>query len=88
MNDLLGSGDSLSAPTDAYNRGRYDEAQRMLEAALPELERQFPDDVPLAELLSLLASTLTLNGRYDRAEQVLRRAIEIYSARIGRSSPE
>jgi serine/threonine protein kinase/tetratricopeptide (TPR) repeat protein len=69
--------------------GRDVSLRRAIEAALPRVEGQFPDQ-PLIEarLLSTIGVSLMYLGDAKSAEPLFRRALELRTARLGRDHPE
>jgi tetratricopeptide (TPR) repeat protein len=72
---------------DAFNAGRFDDAERILEGSLVRVETG-ADEAALAQHLRLLGSALRQNGRYGRAEEVLRRAARIFGISSGPCSSD
>jgi len=62
------------------SQGRYEDAAREFEAALPEAERLGPADVRLPLTLHNLGAVYRALGRYPEAERSYRRAIAIFEA--------
>ena len=67
--------------------GAYDLAEQILEDSLADVEERFGGDLPLAEHLWVLGTTLDLNRRHARAEALLRRGAAIFEERLGSRSP-
>lgn len=82
---LAGLQSALRDSTNAYVRGDYREAARVLEAALATEPAPGPELTPA---LSALGTLQWLQGRYADAERSLRRVVALTAATRGKEDPE
>lgn len=75
-----------SAGTAFYKSGQYPEAETQHRAALQQLENAPPDDTRLAVSLNNLAMDYEAEGKYDQAEPLFRRSLEIREKLLGAQS--
>ena len=68
---------------DAFQEGRYGDAERLLVGALKRAERSAPESTDLAVALGKLADLYRAQARYEEAEPLYRRAIAIEEMRHG-----
>lgn len=64
--------------TQAFYVGDYATAERLFTGILPEGEKFHPKDRYLAELLSMLGTSYSLDHKHEQAEPALKRALEVY----------
>lgn len=76
-----------NAGLEAYSRGDYGEAERLLSAAVDEAERFGPEDRRLPRVLINLAGLYRTLGRYADAEPVYERALAVTEASLGPDDP-
>ena len=76
-----------SAGLEAYSRGDYGEAERLLSAAVDEAERFGPENRLLPRVLINLAGLYRTLGRYADAEAVYERALAVAKASLGPNDP-
>ncbi len=69
---------SNAAGVEAYQQGRYGEAEKRWLAALEEAENFGPDDERLATSLNNLASLYKTQGKYAEAEPLYQRSLAIW----------
>lgn len=74
------------AGTNAYQQGRYAEAEQMLVAALREAEGFGPQDLRVAIGCNNLAELYRAQGRYTEAERLYGRALTIFERTQGSSA--
>ena len=75
------------AGLEAYSRGEYGEAERLLSAAVDEAERFGPENRLLPRVLVNLAGLYRTLGRYADAEAVYDRALAVAEASVGPDDP-
>ncbi len=75
------------AGMEAYQEGRYAEAEKRWLAALEEAENFGPDDERLATSLSNLAELYRAQGQYAEAEPLYRRALFVLTKALGPDHP-
>ena len=68
---------STAAGLEAYQQGRYGEAEKYLSAALKEAENFGPEDPRLATSLNNLAGIYVTQGKYAEAEPLYKRSLAI-----------
>ncbi len=78
----------MAAATKAYQQGNYPEAEKQLEAAVKEAEGFGPQDPRLATSLNNLAEVYRLEGRYGKAESLLKRGLAIREKALGPEHPD
>ena len=76
-----------NAGLEAYSRGDYGEAERLLSAAVAEAEGFGPEDRRLPRVLINLAGLYRTLGRYADAEAVYERALAVTEASLGPDDP-
>ena len=76
------------AGMDAYEQGRYSEAEKWWLAALEEAENFGPDDERLATSLNNLAAIYYSQGNYAEAEPLFKRSIAIREKALGPEHPD
>ena len=77
----------MDAANEAYLRGRYDEAKKLLLAARKEAEKFGEEDPRLATSLNDLAEVHHKQGNYAEAEPLLRRSLTIRENALGPEHP-
>ncbi len=77
----------MKARAQAYQQGRYLEAEKALQAALDEAERFGPQDLRLAASLNNLAELYRAQGKYAEAEPLHKRALAIGEKALGPEHP-
>ena len=75
--------DSVAAANEAYQQGRYTEAEKLFEAALKEAEGFGPQDPRLATSLNSPAVLYYAQGKYTEAEPLVARALVIREKALG-----
>ena len=78
---------SNAAGMEAYQQGRYGEAEKSWLAALEEAENFGPDDQRLATSLNNLAALYQVQGKYAEAEPLYKRALAIWEKALGPEHP-
>ncbi|MEE8199617.1 MAG: tetratricopeptide repeat protein, partial [Candidatus Acidoferrales bacterium] len=73
---------------EAYERGRYAEAEKLWLAALKEAETFGGEDPRLATSLNNLAAIYDEQGKYAQAEPLYQRALAIREKTLGPELPE
>ncbi len=76
------------AGVTAYLQGDYAEAERQFAAAVRTAKGFGPQDPRLAQSLNGLAELYRVQGRYDDAERLHKRALAIREAAIGAEHPD
>ena len=74
---------SNEAGFEAYQGGRYAEAEKYYLAALKEAEIFGPEDTRIATTLDNLALLYDTQGEYAEAEPLLKRSLKIYQKFLG-----
>lgn len=64
----------------AFYGGDYPEAEKLFAALLPEAEKFHSKDRSLAELLSMLGTSFSMDHKPEQAEPALKRALQVYAA--------
>lgn len=64
--------------TQAFYDGDYATAEKVLTEILPSVEKSYPNSRRLAELLSMLGTSYRVEHKYDQAEPILKRSVEVY----------
>jgi tetratricopeptide (TPR) repeat protein len=72
--------------TQVFYGGDYATAEKIFADILPNAEKWYPKDRRLAELLSMLGTSYRVEHKYERAEPVLKRALQVYET-ISPSDP-
>ena len=75
------------AGIEAYEQGRYAEAEKLWLAALKEAEKFGPQAPRLATSLNNLALLYDTQGKYAEAEPLYKRALEIDEKALGPDHP-
>ncbi len=78
---------SNAAGMEAYQQGRYGEAEKRWLAALEEAENFGPDDERLATSLHNLASLYQDQGNYPEAEPLFKRSLALREKALGPDHP-
>ena len=73
---------------EAYQQGRYGEAEKRWLAALKEAEGFGPDDERLATSLNDLALLYQARGNYAEAEPLYKRSLVIWEKALGPEHPD
>jgi tetratricopeptide (TPR) repeat protein len=73
----------LVAFNQAMRESRYEDAERILTDAIPNLEQTRPNSLLLAEYLSRLSAAMEKGGKHQEAAAVRARAAEIYRIASG-----
>ena len=76
------------AGMEAYERGRYAEAEKLWLAALKEAKTFVGDDPRLATSLNNLAELYRAQGKYAQAEPLYQRALAIWQKALGPEHPQ
>ena len=79
---------SMDASMQAYQQGRYTEAEQFLLAALKEAKDFGEQDPRLATSLNNLALLYRAQGKYEQAEPLLPRALTISEKALGPEHPD
>lgn len=74
--------------TTAFTHGKYAEAESKYLIALNVSEQMVPQDFRQSQTLTSLAELYRLQGKYDNAEKLLKRALKISESTCGKSSNE
>ncbi len=69
--------DSVVAAAKAHNEGQYAEAERILLAALPEVELFGKEDPRLAAILNNLATAYYMQYKFTKARKLCKRSLTI-----------
>ena len=77
----------MEAAGKAYQQADYDEAEKLLLAALQEAEKFGEEDRRLAASLNNLALLYRAQGRYAEAEPLYQRSLAMREQALGRSTP-
>ena len=77
----------MKAAEDAYQQGKYAEAEKQLLTALQEAENFGPEDPRLAASLNNLAALYQAQGRSAEAEKLFKRALAIVEKALGPEHP-
>src|SRR6266481_4349205 len=64
--------------TQMFYQGDYGTAEKTFTDILPNAEKWYPKDRRLGELLSMLGTSYREEHKYEQAEPVLKRALEVY----------
>jgi len=64
--------------TQAFYRGDYATAEKIFTDILPNGEKWYPKDRRLADLLSMLGTSYRVDHKYEQAEPLLKRALQVY----------
>jgi tetratricopeptide (TPR) repeat protein len=72
--------------TQVFYQGDYLTAERIFTDILPNAEKWYPKDRRLADLLSMLGTSYRVDHKYEQAELLLKRALQVYE-RISPSDP-
>lgn len=65
--------------TQAFYAGDYAMAEKVFTDILPETEKLHPQDRNLAELLSMLGTSYSMDKKEEQAEPVLKQALQVYA---------
>ncbi len=76
-----------AAGMEAYQQGRYGEAEKRWLAALEEAENFGPDDERLATSLNNLAALYYSQGNYAEAEPLFKRSLALREKALGPDHP-
>ena len=79
---------SNAAGMQAYQQGRYGEAEQHLTAALREAEKFGEQDPRLATSLNNLATLYQYQGNYPEAEPLIQRSLAIWEKALGPEHPD
>ncbi len=79
---------SNEAGMEAYEQGRYREAEKRWLAALDEAENFGPDDQRLATSLNNLATLYSAQGNYAQGEPLFQRSLAIWEKVLGPEHPD
>ena len=79
--------EQIGAGVQAFQQGRYAEAEPFLVAAVEEAEAFGPQDSRLAESLNSLAELYRLQGNYAEAEPLYQRSLTIAEQALGPDHP-
>ena len=80
--------EQIGAGVQAFQQGRYAEAEPFLVAAVEEAEAFGPQDSRLAESLNSLAELYRLQGNYAEAEPLYQRSLTIREQALGPDHPD
>ncbi len=75
------------AGAEAYEQGRYTEAEKQFIAAHEEAKKFGPEDPRLAMIFSNLAALYRAQGQYAKAEPLYQRAVAIMEKALGTDHP-
>jgi len=64
--------------TQVFYRGDYATAEKIFTDILPVTEKLYPKDRRLADLLSMLGTSYRVDHKYEQAEPLLKRALQVY----------
>jgi len=78
----------MEAGAEAYQQGRFAEAERFLQAAVKAAEGFGPDDQRLYRSLNKLALAYNAQRKYAEAERSVKRALGIVEKTLGPESPQ
>jgi tetratricopeptide (TPR) repeat protein len=78
---------NMRAGAEAYQQGRYAEADSLLQAALTQAEQFGPEDRHVATSLNDLATLYQAQGRHAQAEPLYQRALGIDEKALGPDHP-
>src|SRR5712671_4643107 len=78
QNARTGADPVLVAFNQAMRESRYEDAEKILTDAIPNLEKTQPNSLILAEYLSRLSAAMEKRGNHQEAGAVRARAAEIY----------
>jgi tetratricopeptide (TPR) repeat protein len=65
--------------TEAFYTQNYAQAEKLITDILPDAEKSYPNERRLAELLSMLGTAYSLDHRDQRAEPILKQALQVYA---------
>ncbi len=72
--------------TQVFYREDYATAEKLFTDILPNAEKSYPKDRRLADLLSMLGTSYRVDHKYEQAEPLLKRALQVYET-ISPSDP-